>query len=93
MKEIIRQYPAREGRELSGVAACEQRAVRAAIDATRRMEDCQERMLVVELVLWRGTHRIPGAALNVPCSERTARRWQHDFIIETARNFKCDSLI
>lgn len=49
-------------------------------------------MQLVEMVLFRQSHKVPGAALQIPCSERTALRWHGDFIREIAAHFTCDSL-
>lgn len=86
VKDMIRRYP-------DDVNQNEKDAVDAAIAVTERMPNGQARLKVIDLVLWSETHRIPGAALEVPCSERTAWRWQSTFIKDTARNFKCDGLL
>lgn len=87
VKDMIRRYP-------SGNVNCnEKEAVNAAIEVTEKMSNGKSRLKVIELVYWKKTHRIPGAALMVPCSERTAWRWQSRFIIETAKNFKCNGLL
>lgn len=93
VKDMIRQYPRRLGQSLTGIAACEQAAVQAAIEQTERMSDGQNRLKVIRLVLWDGTHYIAGAALQVPCGEKTAKRWHADFIKAVAQNFRCDGLI
>lgn len=93
IKAIIRRFPATQGAEVSGVALREKHAVEAAVAATEHMSDAHDRLKVVELVLWKGTHTLEGAAMQVPCSERTARRWLADFIVETAKNFSCDGLV
>ena len=92
-KAMARAYPGRVGKELDGTALAEFKAVEAAIEATRRRRDGEERMQVVTMVLFKGTHRISGAALMIPCSERTAERWHGDFIREVASHFKCDGLL
>lgn len=91
-KAMIRAYPGRIGKELDGTPLAEFQAVEAAIEATRRRRDGEARMQVVTMVLLKGSHRISGAALMIPCSERTAERWHGDFIREVAANFKCDGL-
>lgn len=77
---------------MEGTALAEFQAVEAAIEATRRRRDGEARMAVVEMVLLKRTHNIPGAALRIPCSERTALRWHGDFIREIAAHFSCDGL-
>ena len=91
-KAMARAYPGRVGKELDGTALAEFKAVEAAIEVTSRRRDGEARMKVVTMVLFKGTHRISGAALMIPCSQRTAERWHGDFIREVAANFKCDSL-
>ena len=87
MKAISRKYYARKGKELHGMAEKEQRAVEAAIDQTLDLPDGSDRIEVVKLVLLKGTHRIPGAALEVHTSERTAQQWHADFIKCVAENY------
>lgn len=89
---MARAYPGRVGQALEGTALAEFQAVEAAIEATRRRRDGEARMAVVNMVLIKGTHKIPGAAMMIPCSERTAVQWHGDFIREVAANFKCNGL-
>ena len=91
-KSMARAYPGRIDQDLEGTPLAEFRAVEAAIEATRKRRDGEARMAVVNMVLIKGTHKIPGAALMIPCSERTAVQWHGDFIREIAANFKCDGL-
>lgn len=93
VKDMIRKYPGRQGKKLTGTALREFRAVQAAIEETERKEDGQARLAVVDLVLWQGKRSISGAALEIPCSERTAQQWHADFIREVARNFRCNGLL
>lgn len=85
IKAIIRDYPGRTGIDLSGVAKREFEAVQAAVEATERMAGGRDRMKLVQLVHFDRTHTIEGAALTVPCSERTAARWQRRFFEDVAR--------
>ena len=85
MREIIRRYPK--------CADFERRAVEGAIAATERMPDGVARLSVVNAVLMKKTHTLSGAALMVPVSYATAKRWQQSFIRETARHFCCESLL
>ena len=86
VKDIIRRYP-------DEVNQNEKKAVEAALAITERMANGQARLKVIELVLWKGTHTLEGAALAIPCGERTARRWLHTFVLETAKSFNCSGLI
>ena len=87
IKAVIRRYPELKGREVSGIALREKEAVEAAIAATERMQNGRDRLDVVDMVFWKKTHTLSGAALMVPCSERTARRWHTEFIKEVAKSF------
>lgn len=86
VRNAVQAYPERKGKELFGVALHHQQAVQAAIEATERMEDGQKRLNVIRLVHWDRTQQILGAALLVPCSERTAYYWQQQFFEMVARN-------
>lgn len=57
-------------------------AVMFAIEQTRARHpsDYKPRMKVIDLVYWRRTHTIEGAALNIPCSKNTAAAWQAEFV-------------
>ena len=85
IKAVIRAYPERVGKGLSGVAKREFEAVRAAVEATERRADGESRLKVIQLVHWKRTHQLEGAALCIPCSRRTAMRWQRQFFEEVAR--------
>lgn len=94
MKYAASRYPKRlQCKDLSRIERAEQEAVQAAINATIHLPDGEMRMRLIQKVLLQCTHKISAAASEVPCSERTAFRWQFDFICEMARNFKCDSLL
>lgn len=68
----LRQLPPARQREYD--------AVRKAIEKTKLMKTGQERLAVIELVLWKGTHNIDGAALKLNISEKTATNYHSDFI-------------
>ena len=86
VKAVIRLYPERCEQELHGAARREYLAVQAAAEQTGALPDGKDRLKVIELVLWKGTHLVCGAAMRVPCSERTAAQWHGDFIRLVARN-------
>lgn len=87
IKAIIRNYPALENRSCQGVALKERQAVQAAIDQTRDMESGTERLQVIDLVFFKQTHTLEGAALMVPCSYDTAQKYHAQFIKLVARSF------
>lgn len=86
IKEIIREYPDMRTASTSGVTAREVDAVSDAVYATERTPAGDARLKVIRMVHWDGTHTLAGAALEIPCSERTAARWQRKFFEEVARN-------
>lgn len=86
IREIVRAYPERRGKELRGKSAREQEAVEAAIGVTYSMENGQNHMKIIRLVHWDRKLTIEGAALSTPCDKRTAQRWQKAFFEEVARN-------
>ncbi len=61
-------------------------AVERAVKSTRRGPDGKIRMRVVELVYFRGTHTIEGAAQQVYVSYMTAWRWCDGFIRLVGKN-------
>lgn len=87
VKAMIRNYPALVDRYIQGPALREREAVQRAIDQTEQMVDGKERLQVIDLVFFRQTHTLEGAAVLIPCSERTARRWHTDFIKAVAKEF------
>ena len=68
----LRELPTTEQREFE--------AVRKAIETTERYDNGLDRLRIINLVLWKQTHTIEGAADMVHCSCRTARRWHSEFI-------------
>ena len=87
IKAVIRQYPELKDKEVSGVKLREKEAVRAAIERTEALANGSERIEFISMVFWKQTHTLAGAAMAIPCSERTARRWHTDFIKTVARNY------
>lgn len=67
-------------RELPGTRQREYEAVRRAIAVTALYPNGQSRLKVIRLVLWDRSRTLEGAALAVPCSIATAKRWHGDFI-------------
>lgn len=58
----------------------ERAAVEAAIKETEQLADSGERLRLIDLVLWKRTHTLQGAALACYVSERTAQEWHRQFI-------------
>jgi len=65
-------------------------AVERAIGSTRRGPDGKIRVKVVELVYFRGSHTIEGAAQIVHVSYKTAWRWTDNFIRLVGKNLGCE---
>ena len=84
IKQILYRYPK--------CTPFEKAAVDAAIGATASVDGGDDRLKVISLVYFKKTHKLAGAALQVPCAYDTAKRWQGQFIREVARNFKCNGL-
>lgn len=68
----LRELPTTEQREFE--------AVRQAIEVTERYGNGRDRLMVINLVLWKQTHTLEGAALQIPCSSATAKRYHGEFI-------------
>lgn len=84
-KAIIRQYNGGKFTPASASQIAEYQAVREAVEQTEAMNGGKERIWLVRIVFWERTHTLEGAALEVHCSERTARRWHTEFILLVAR--------
>ncbi len=74
---VIKGLPRQKQREFD--------AVRLAIQQTERHPTGKERMRLVRLVFWE-SRRVDDAALAIPCSSPTARRWHAEFIRLVAQN-------
>lgn len=55
-------------------------AVHMALEETERMRDGRDRLRVIDMVYFRRSHTLYGAALAVPVSEITAKRWNRKFV-------------
>lgn len=67
-------------RELPENKQREHRAVQIAIDVTGRYKTGKERLKLIDLVFWRRSHTLSGAAYACFVSYRTAARWHGEFI-------------
>lgn len=68
----IRQLPPARQREYD--------AVTKAIEQTKLRSSADERIALIDLVLWKQSHNIEGAAIKLHISDITARRYHRDFI-------------
>jgi hypothetical protein len=82
---MARRYPDGDNQD-------ERRAVRLALEETGQLPSGPERLALVQMVLIQGTHTLAGAAMRIPCSERTAQRYHADFLRAVGRNFHCRCL-
>ena len=55
-------------------------AVRRAIGTTERYKNGRDRLKIIELVYWKQSHTLAGAALYIPASYDAAQNWQGEFI-------------
>ena len=68
----LRTLPPQEQREYD--------AIQAAIRETAMMQDGATRLAMIELVFWRQSHTLQGAAMQTHLSYRSAQRRQNAFI-------------
>ena len=79
----LRTLPREDQRELE--------AVEAAVRETRRLQDGRERLRLIELLYWKGTHTLHGAADVCHVSFSVAKRWNEDFLYLTWRSWDVKS--
>jgi hypothetical protein len=79
VKHIVAEYPRLKGVDTPG-AKRKRDAVEFAIAAVSGKPNAALRMKLLEIVFWRKTHTIGGAAMQIPCHVNTARIWQSDFL-------------
>lgn len=88
VKGMIRRYPLMDsGNIKSEIGFREYRAVQNAISKTLSKADGAERIDLIGKVFWDKTHTLSGAAMLIPCSYATARRWHTDFVKCVAREY------
>ena len=74
-------------RELSQARQKEYEAVCDAIAVTERYSNGSDRLQVIDMVLWKRSHTLEGAAMAVSCSVATAKRWHSGFVWLVAQNY------
>ena len=87
MKFLVRKYGSLKDKATEGLEHREMEAVRRACERTLRLPDGRNRLDLIELVFWKRSHNLQGAAMKVSVSDRTALRWHGDFIKAVAREF------
>ena len=75
----VRQLPACKQREMDAVAR--------AVEKTKLLKTGADRLKIIDLVFWRRSHTLEGAAMQIPCSYRQARRYHSEFILNVATEF------
>lgn len=93
VKNMIRRYPSLKIKypytngmkavpicELPSTEQREVEVVRRAIETTENYVNGQERLAIIDMALWKGSHTLEGAAMQIPCSAKLAKQWHGDFI-------------
>lgn len=88
IRNLVQKYPETEKKALSGVALKGKNAVKAAIEATERMDGGEDRIKLIGMVHFERTHTLEGAAKKIPCDRSTAARWQKKFFEDVAREME-----
>lgn len=72
---------------MTKTATREYEAVHLAEQKTASEPGGDDRMKLVEMIYWRRTHTLSGAAQSVHVSYITAKRWNAHFIKQVAKNY------
>lgn len=75
----LRTLPPAQLRELA--------AVRQALRQTRDQPRGEEKLALVQMVYWKQSHNLAGAAMVLEISEITAKRWNGEFLRRVGRSF------
>lgn len=67
-------------RELPCTKQREYEAVRRAVSYTKQLKTSEERISLIDMVFWKRSHTLSGAAYKLNLSERTAQRYHEEFI-------------
>ena len=85
IRAVIRDYPRlAKSAKLSRSERKRRDAVAAALVDLAPLPDAPERLRVIDLVYFDGRYNIAGAAMKCHVSERTAERWQAQFVRSVA---------
>lgn len=88
VRNMIKRRPERLGKDTKGNALKELEAVELAIKQTKALPDGESRIRLMELVYWaRYKYTLPGAAMQIPISYGTARRWNYEFFLTVAKAY------
>lgn len=85
-RNMIRVYELRKKcDELDRVPEMEQNAVKEAIEKTEEKPDGPERLKLIRLTYWRRSRvTLQRAAMDIPVSYSTAKRWNKEFFLDVA---------
>ena len=72
---------------LGDTADREMEAVRLAIEHTERLRSGPARLKAIDLIFWKHTHNIQGAAMALYLAEDTVYKYIHDFVLDVGDNF------
>lgn len=85
VKKMVMRYPGLKAEE-SEMAVLYTAAIEKAIRETESLDNGECRMQAIELVLFKKTHTIDGAAMEVNYSAPSIIKWINKFINEVGRN-------
>lgn len=83
MKGILRSYPEIRAKPPEKRTRNEQRrfdAVSALLTQVDRMEDAGCKRKLIDIVYFKRSHTLCGAAMQIPVCERTAQAWNAEFM-------------
>lgn len=88
IKAIIREYPhsAKCADTLTGARLADFEAVKSALEQTEGLPNGKYRLEMVDIVFFRQSHTLTGAACRFPFCEREVRQWHTDFIRLVGKN-------
>lgn len=69
----LRQLPPEDQRRLDAVAQ--------AVEISRQLTSGPSRIMLIEMVYFRRSHTVEGAAMTIPISNRQAWDWNNDFLL------------
>ena len=93
VKSFIRKYKFMKDvspKEMTETEQKELDSVKAAIESTLLLNEGELRIKLVDIIFWKKTHTLEGAAMILNVSYRTARRWHTEFILTVAKEFGLD---
>lgn len=70
--------------ELRGTEGKEYNAVRQAIEYTSKLRNGAERNALIDMVFFKKSHSLEGAAMALFVSDSTAKKWHKEFILAVA---------